>query len=70
MSDRGHIWKTEREEYGYGNDDPATIEFPADEDDSFNSSGPCAGPMCKACHYHYCMHCHPDGPQEDCEPEE
>jgi len=69
VDSKGHVWRTEREVYGYNSDDPATEEFPADPDDGFNSSGPCYGPICVRCGYHYCQACHPEGPPDACEPD-
>jgi hypothetical protein len=66
---RGHIWRTEREQdisyrvHGWqsinSGDDVAYYDL-----DEF-----CGGPSCSRCSYTYCIHCHPEGPQEDCEGE-
>lgn len=78
MDAKGHVWYTEAEYnqlYGAVVAWPdasgfAYVEFGADPDDGFNSSGPCGGPICRRCSYHYCTHCHPEGPPEACEGED
>jgi hypothetical protein len=48
---RGHHWQV---------DESGLPDLLAYDGDRHN------GPYCEACHYSYCVHCEPEGPDEEC----